>query len=92
MKVIKTFEEFVNESADGSISQEAVYIHQMTGSGQVAAQNFIDDNNLDGSLIVNYIRGGKSLEIYQIRDLIAGVGSGAQKLFRQRMLKSFKKK
>ena len=88
MKKVKLFEKFISES----VSMEAVYIHSMTGSGQQAAQDFIDDNNLDAKKIVDYIKQNKgTIEgTYNIRDLIAGVGVGALKGWRKRMLKNFK--
>ena len=89
MKHIQTFESFLNEN----ISQEAAYIHQITGSGQQAAQDFIDDNELDGKKIADYVKQNRNNVDgkYNIRDLIAGTGVGSQKLYRQRMLKMFKK-
>lgn len=87
MKHIKLFEEFLNES----VSMEAVYIHSITGSGQDAAQNFIDDNNLDGKKLADYVKQNRnSKEKYDIRDLIAGVGVGALPSWRKTMLKKFK--
>lgn len=88
MKHIKLFEQFIGES----ISDEAVFIHSATGCGQDAAQNFIDDNNLDAKKIVDYIKQNKNTVegTYNMRDLIAGVGVGALKSWRKRMLKQFK--
>lgn len=85
-KHIPTFEEFVNES----ITMDAAYIHQITGSGQDGAQNFIDDNKLDSKKIADYLKANQD-ERYNVRDLIAGTGIGAQRSYRQRMLKMFKK-
>ena len=73
-----------------SITMDAVYIHSITGSGQDGAQNFIDDNELDGKKIADYLKANRN-EKYNVRDLIAGTGIGAQKAYRQRMLKLFKK-
>ena len=72
------------------ISQEAVYIHSITGSGQDGAQNFIDDNNIDGSKLADYVRRHKdSKEKYDVRDIIAGTGVGANKSYVKRFLKPF---
>lgn len=69
MKHIKLFEEFLNER----LSMEAVYIHQITGCGQDSAQNFIDDNNIDGKKLADYVKHYKdSKEKYQVRDMING--------------------
>jgi hypothetical protein len=89
MKNLPTFNEFINEN----ISQEAVYIHQITGSGQRAVQDFIDDNNLDAEALAAYVKANKDhKEKYDVRDLIAGTGVGASKSYRERMLKKFKAK
>lgn len=85
MKWIQTFEGFLNEA----ITMDAVFIHQITGSGQVAAQDFIDDNGLNGKKIADYLKSDQG-EKYNIRDLIAGTGIGAHRAYRQRMLKMFK--
>lgn len=77
------------EDLDEAITMDAVFIHSITGSGQDGAQNFIDDNKLDGKKIADYLKANKN-EKYNIRDLIAGTGIGAQRSYRQRMLKLFK--
>lgn len=75
MKVIqKSFDsgkndvrEFLNES----LSMDAAQIHNITGSGQSAAQDFIDDNDIDSKKLVDYlIQYRNSAEKYDIRDLI----------------------
>jgi hypothetical protein len=72
---------------------DAVYIHQITGSGQDAAQNFIDDYNLDSKKLAAYVKMYRnSKEIYDVRDYIAGTGVGAQKNLRDRFIKNFKRK
>lgn len=64
---MKNYIEFLNES----ITMDAVYIHQITGCGQNAAQYFIDDNNIDAKKLVDYVKKHKdSKEKYDIRDLI----------------------
>ena len=69
MKKVKLFEDFMNEA----LSMDAVYIHQITGSGQDSAQNFIDDNNIDSAKLVAYLKQHKdSKEKYDVRDMING--------------------
>lgn len=81
MKNIPTFESFINEK----ISMEAVQIHTILGTGQDAAQNFIDDNNIDADKLVAYvIRHKNSVEKYAIRDMINGISSNPK------LLKKFK--
>ena len=68
MKHVKLYEEF-NES----VSMDAVYIHQITGCGQNAAQNFIDDNGIDSKKLAAYVKQHKdSKEKYDVRDMISG--------------------
>ena len=77
MKHITTFENFVNEG----LSMDAVYIHQITGSGQDAAQNFIDDNNIDGKKLADYVKQHKdSKEKYDVRDMIKDPSSNKKLL------------
>ena len=76
MKHIHTFSSFLNEASESAIyegiSQEAYAIHSVTQCGQDAAQNFIDDNNIDAKKLVDYVRQySNSKEKYDIRDLIA---------------------
>ena len=63
-----------NESlTNEALSMDAVYIHQITGSGQDSAQNFIDDNNIDSAKLVAYLKQHKdSKEKYDVRDMING--------------------
>lgn len=88
MKYFKTYLE-LKKSLNEAITMDAVFIHSITGSGQDGAQNFINDNKLDGKKIADYLKANRN-EKYNIRDLIAGIGIGAQKSYRQRMLKLFK--
>jgi|GEM_PF-1490752 len=86
MKYIKLFEEFTNEG----ISMDAVLIHQIIGSGQDATQNFIDDNDIDSKKLSDYVKKHKDhKEKYDVRDVIAGTGVGANKSFTKRFLKQF---
>ena len=41
---------------EASVSQEAYIIHTITQCGQDAAQNFIDDNKLDGKKLAAYVK------------------------------------
>ena len=67
MKYIHTFESFVTEG----ISQEAYSIHSVTQCGQDAAQNFIDDNNIDAKKLADYVKQhSRSKEKYDVRDMI----------------------
>lgn len=76
---MKNYTDFLNEK----LSMDAVYIHQITGSGQDSAQNFIDDNNIDGEKLVAYLKKHKdSKEKYAIRDLIKDPSSN-KKLLKQ---------
>lgn len=94
MKHIQVFEEYIGETSmkhEGqfSLSMDAVYIHQITGCGQNAAQNFIDDNGIDSKKLAAYVKQHKdSKEKYEVRDIIAGVGVGTIKDFRNRFIKS----
>ena len=74
--------EVINEG----ISQEAVLINTITGSGQNGAQDFIDDNNIDAKKLADYLVQHKnSKEKYDIRDLIKDPKSN------KRLLKKFVK-
>ena len=88
--LVPTSEDF-QKSLKEAVTMDAVYIHQITGSGQDSAQNFIDDNKLDSKKLANYVKQHKdSKEKYDVRDMIAGVGIGADKKLRDRFLKQFK--
>jgi len=76
---------------EASVSQEAYTIHNITKCGQDAAQNFIDDNKLDGKKLAAYVRQhSNSKEKYDVRDIIAGTGVGANVGFKSRFVKQFK--
>lgn len=73
------------------ISQEAAYVHQITGCGQNAAQDFIDDNGIDGAKLAAYVKQHRNgIEKYEVRDIIAGTGVGAIKDLRKRFIKEMK--
>ncbi len=81
---------WLGESVNEGISDEAVYIHQITGSGQAGAQDFIDDNNIDAKKLADYVKHNRNTaEIYNVRDIIAGTGVGANKSFVKRFIKQF---
>ena len=83
-------EQVRNLIKEASISQEAHTIHVITRCGQDAAQNFIDDNKLDGKKLADYVRQhSNSKEKYDVRDIIAGTGVGANVSFKNRFLKQF---
>lgn len=84
-------EQVRNLIKEANISQEAYTIHNITKCGQDAAQNFIDDNKLDGKKLAAYVRQhSNSKEKYDVRDIIAGTGVGANVGFKSRFLKQFK--
>ena len=84
-------EQVRNLIKEANISQEAHTIHVITRCGQDAAQNFIDDNKLDGKKLADYVRQhSNSKEKYDVRDIIAGTGVGANVSFKNRFLKQFK--
>ena len=84
-------EQVRNLIKEANISQEAHTIHVITRCGQDAAQNFIDDNKLDGKKLAAYVRQhSNSKEKYDVRDIIAGTGVGANVSFKNRFLKQFK--
>jgi predicted DNA-binding protein len=89
MKHIKNYTQ-LKESLNKGLSMDAVYIHQITGSGHKAAQNFIDDNNIDGKKLADYIKQNQdTIEKYNVRDIIAGTGVGANKSYVKRFIKQF---
>ena len=77
--------ESVNE-----VSDEAYKIHRFTTSGQDAAQNFIDDNNIDAKKLVKYLTPTDNEGMrnrYMVRDIIGGKTDNNTK---QRFIKLFK--
>ena len=67
MKTIPTFEKFVNESA----SHDAFVIHTLVGCGQDAAQNFIDDFDINAKKLIDYIRNNKD-KVMDVAEYISG--------------------
>lgn len=72
-----------------SIGPEAAVIHSMTRAGQDAVMNFINDHDLSAAKIIDYLKRNPD-QRYNVRDLIAGAGVGAQRLYRDKMLKLFR--
>jgi hypothetical protein len=80
------------ERTNEALSMDAVYIHQIIGAGQDVIQDFIDDNNIDGKKLADYVKAHRdSKEQYDVHDMIRGVGVGAVKNLRARFMKNFKK-
>lgn len=72
-----------------SIGPEAAVIHSMSRAGQDAVQNFIMSNDLSAAKIIDYLKRNPD-QRYNVRDLITGAGVGAQRLYRDKMLKLFR--
>lgn len=88
MKHIKLFEDFIKESS----SEEAYSIHSITGNGQDKVQNFIDDNDIDGKKLADWIKSQihrNPKERYDLRDIINGTGIGANKSTVKKFIKQF---
>ena len=74
MKNIHTFESFLSENLNEStvnegVSVEAAKIHAMTGCGQDAAQDFIDENKIDPEKLLMYLDSSSTAK-YDVRDYI----------------------
>jgi hypothetical protein len=79
------------ESVKEAASQDAYMIHRLTGCGQDAAQNFIDDNKIDASKLIKYLQKyPNSKENYDAKNIINGTGVGTIKSFVNRFVKEFK--
>jgi len=90
VKHLKLYEEFIAEQ----VSPEALYIHNIVGSGQNATQDFIDEFSIDGKKLADYVKAQKGTkEIYDIRDYISGAKGtvGAEPRLRKSFIKRFKK-
>ncbi len=71
------------------VSDEAYTIHRFTNCGQNAAQDFIDDNNVDGEKLVKFLKKTDNEGLrnrYMVRDIIAGK---TDKNTKQKFIKSF---
>jgi len=79
---------------EGSPSPEAAQIHSITGCGQDAAQDFINDNGIDAKKLVTYlqqnVRTNPTLK-YDARDYISGAKGtvGGEKNLRDKFIKQF---
>ena len=72
------------------VSDETYLIHRFTSSGQDAAQNFIDDNNIDAKKLVKYLKPTDNEGMrnrYMVRDIIGGKTDNNTK---QKFIKLFK--
>lgn len=73
-----------------NVSQEAYIIHRFTSCGEDAAQNFIDENNIDAKKLIKFIRSTDNEGMrkrYMVRDVINGKIVGKVK---DRFIKDFK--
>lgn len=91
----KIIREEVKAALDEAVSPEAARLHAMTGCGQDAAQDFIDENGLDGRKLADYvqqnIRTNSTLK-YDVRDYISGTKGtvGGEKNLRDKFINQFK--
>ena len=83
-----------NESVNEAISRDAAYIHGILQTGQDAAQNFIDDNGLDGEKLSDYVKANRNnIDGYNVKHYISGERGtvGSVPKLRQAFIKKFKK-
>lgn len=81
--------EFLMES---QIDEDSYSIHAMTKCGQDAAQNFVDDNNIDSKKLVDYLKKNTDrLEKMRVQDIISNTGNISQK-DREKFIKEFSNK
>jgi hypothetical protein len=76
------------------ISRDAAYIHGILQTGQDAAQNFIDDNGLDGEKLSDYVKVNRNnIDGYNVKHYISGERGtvGSVPKLRQAFIKKFKK-
>ena len=87
MKYLPTFENFLNEG----ISDEAIKIHAITGCGQNAAQDFIDDNRIRGEKLLDYLQRNPNSK-FDVRDYISGAAGtvGGDKKLRKSFIDKMK--
>ena len=82
------------ESVNEAISRDAAYIHGILQTGQDAAQNFIDDNGLDGEKLSDYVKANRNnIDGYNVKHYISGERGtvGSVPKLRQAFIKKFKK-
>jgi len=87
--VVFVQESAITESAvNEGVSSEAVYINVITGSGQQAIQDFIDENGIDVKKLVDYAKEVKgTADQYKLRDMISGTGLGSNEKMRNNFIK-----
>jgi hypothetical protein len=71
------------------VSDAAYTIHRFTDCGQNAAQDFIDDNNIDAEKLIKYLKKTDNEGLrnrYMVRDIIGGK---TDKNAKQKFIKSF---
>ena len=87
-------ERVLSESVTEAISRDAAYIHGILQTGQDAAQNFIDDNGLDGEKLSDYVKANRNnIDGYNVKHYISGERGtvGSVPKLRQAFIKKFKK-
>ena len=87
-------ERVLSESVNEAISRDAAYIHGILQTGQDAAQNFIDDNGLDGEKLSDYVKANRNnIDGYNVKHYISGERGtvGSVPKLRQAFIKKFKK-
>ena len=76
------------KAANENASSEAVYINVVTGNGQTAIQDFIDENGIDVKKLVDYAKEVKgTADQYKLRDMISGTGLGSNEKMRNNFIK-----
>ena len=80
MKHLQTFESFLNEG----ISDEAMKIHAIIGCGQNKAQDFIDDNDISGEKLLDYLQKNPNskFDVKHYINRTEGTVGGDKKLFK----------
>jgi len=75
------------------ISQEAAIIHTILQTGQDRTQDFINDYNLDGKKLADYVKQYKdSSRKFIIRDIISGKTDPKLETFKKELIKKLKNK
>ena len=87
--VVFVQESAITESAvNENVSSEAVYINVITGNGQQAIQDFIDENGIDVQKLVDHAKEVKgTADQYKLRDMIKGTGLGSNAKMRNNFIK-----
>ena len=88
------YQDGVIPSVTEAISRDAAYIHGILQTGQDAAQNFIDDNGLDGEKLSDYVKANRNnIDGYNVKHYISGERGtvGSVPKLRQAFIKKFKK-